>query len=74
MDWILEWVADHCRSLGRAGVRIDTWAANAALIDFYERRGFRLVGHRSIGVDPRLPPHYHDGEFALLEYAMGQSS
>jgi GNAT superfamily N-acetyltransferase len=68
MDGILAWVTDHCRSLGRVGVRIDTWASNAPLIAFYERRGFRLIGHRRIGVDPRLPPHYHENEFALLEY------
>lgn len=70
MDAILAWVTDYCQSLGRAGVRIDTWASNAPLIAFYERRGFRLVGHRRIGVDARLPPHYHENEFALLEYTL----
>jgi ribosomal protein S18 acetylase RimI-like enzyme len=46
---------------------MDTWASNAPLIDLYQRRGFRLVDERKIGVDSRLPPHYHGSAFALLE-------
>ncbi|HEY9428257.1 MAG TPA: GNAT family N-acetyltransferase [Gemmatimonadaceae bacterium] len=64
---ILEWAWAECRRLGRAGLRIDTWASNQALIDFYERQGFRLVGVRRIGVEPRLAPHYQGTELALLE-------
>ena len=64
---ILEWAWAECRRLGRAGLRIDTWASNQALIDFYERQGFRFVGVRRIGVEPRLPPHYQGEELALLE-------
>lgn len=64
---ILEWAWMECRRLGRAGLRIDTWASNQALIDFYERQGFRFVGVRSIGVEPRLAPHYQGIELALLE-------
>jgi GNAT superfamily N-acetyltransferase len=67
MDAILSWAIDRCRMLGREGIRIDTWGENAPLISFYESRGFSLAGRRQIGADPRLPPHYHGGEFALLE-------
>ena len=67
MDAVLTWARAHCRALGRAGLRMDTWASNAPLIAFYERQGFRVVGHRRIGIEPRLPAHYHDGEFTLLE-------
>jgi GNAT superfamily N-acetyltransferase len=74
MDVILSWAAAECRSLARAGIRIDTWASNAELIAFYQRRGFTLVGHRHIAVDPRLPPHYYHNEFALLESATGHPS
>ena len=70
MDVILSWAAAECRSRARVGIRIDTWASNAELIAFYQRRGFSLVGHRHIGVDPRLPAHYHHNEFALLESAV----
>lgn len=69
MGPILEWAWAECRRLGRAGLRIDTWASNQALIDFYERQGFHLIGVRRIGIEPRLPPHYQGEELALLEAA-----
>jgi ribosomal protein S18 acetylase RimI-like enzyme len=64
---VLAWALEHCRGLGRRGLRMDTWADNTALIAYYERQGFRVVGRRRIGSDPRLPPHYHGNEFTLLE-------
>jgi GNAT superfamily N-acetyltransferase len=67
MDVILAWAEQQCRLLGRAGLRMDTWANNTPLIGFYLRRGFHLVEERRLGADPRLPPHYHGNAFALLE-------
>lgn len=69
VDAVLAWAGAECKALGRAGLRMDTWSDNAALIAFYQRRGFDLVAHCHIGDDPRLPPHYHRREFALLERA-----
>jgi ribosomal protein S18 acetylase RimI-like enzyme len=66
-DAVLAWAHARCRDLGREGVRMDTWASNEALISYYQRLGFRLVGRRRIAPDPRLPPHYHGVELALLE-------
>ncbi len=64
---VLTWARQHCAALGRAGLRMDTWSDNTGLIAFYERHGFRVVGHRAIGKDPRLPSHYHHNAFTLLE-------
>ncbi len=72
MKPIFEWAWAECRRLGRAGLRVDTWASNQALIDFSGRRGFRFVEVRRIGVEPRLAPHYQGIELALLE-ASGES-
>jgi GNAT superfamily N-acetyltransferase len=72
MGPVLEWAWAECRRLGRSGLRIDTWATNQALIDFYERQGFRFVCVRRIGVEPRLAPHYQGIDLALLE-ASGES-
>ena len=69
VDAVLSWATERCRSLGRVGLRMDTWASNAALIEFYQRRGFHLVAERQLGVDQRLPAHYHGNTFALLERA-----
>lgn len=71
MAVVLAWGRAHCRELGRRALRMDTWASNEALIAVYERLGFRRVGRRRLGADPRLPPHYHGEEFALLEDAAG---
>jgi GNAT superfamily N-acetyltransferase len=64
---VLAWARARRVALGRAGLRIDTWASNAALVAFYERQGFRVVGRRRIGAEPRLPAHYHGTELTLLE-------
>lgn len=71
IEAVLAWARPHCRALGRAGLRMDTWASNEALVSFYERHGFRVVGRRRIGMEARLPPHYHGGEFTLLEETSG---
>lgn len=69
MDAVLAWARERCRTLGRAGLRMDTWADNATLITYYGRLGFALVGRRRLDADPRLLPHYHGLELALLEEA-----
>jgi ribosomal protein S18 acetylase RimI-like enzyme len=69
VDAVLDWARAECNALGRVGLRMDTWSNNAALISFYQRRGFDLVAHHRIDDDPRLPAHYHGLEFALLEHA-----
>jgi ribosomal protein S18 acetylase RimI-like enzyme len=71
VDVVLAWAERECIRLGRDGLRMDTWASNAALIDFYQRRGFRLVDERRIEAEPRLPSHYHHNTFALLERSCG---
>jgi ribosomal protein S18 acetylase RimI-like enzyme len=68
---VLAWARVQCRTLGRAGLRMDTWASNEALVAYYERQGFRVVGRRRIGMEPRLPAHYHGNEFTLLEAPCG---
>lgn len=71
LDAVLGWARERCQVLRRAGLRMDTWASNEALIALYERQGFRVVSRRRIGADPRLPAHYHGREFALLEEPCG---
>lgn len=67
LNVVLEWARAHCHALGRAGLRMDTWANNTQLIDYYRGLGFECVATQPIGVDSRLPAHYHGLEFALLE-------
>jgi ribosomal protein S18 acetylase RimI-like enzyme len=39
VDAVLEWAEAQCRALGRAGLRMDTWADNRQLIAYYETVG-----------------------------------
>lgn len=71
VDAVLAWADARCARLDREGLRLDTWVSNAALIAFYERRGFRLVGERTLGADPQLAAHYHGNTFALMERPCG---
>ncbi len=70
LDAVLHWARARCRTLERAGLRMDTWASNSALITYYARHGFELVGRHRLAADPRLPEHYHGLEVALLESVM----
>jgi len=67
VDAILAWAIAHCKSLGREGLRLDTWGHNDALIAFYQSRGFTLIDRRTMGSDPRLAPHYDGLHLALME-------
>ena len=67
VDAILAWAIARSEALGREGLRLDTWGGNKALIAYYGSRGFTLVRKRTMGSDPRLPPHYDGLHLALLE-------
>lgn len=66
---VLDWTWARCEQMGRAGLRIDTWASNDALVALYVRHGFHVVGRWRIGDEPTLPPHYQGTELTLLEAA-----
>jgi ribosomal protein S18 acetylase RimI-like enzyme len=72
VEAVLVWAEVRARELGRDGLRMDTWASNVPLIAYYQRLGFALLGTRVVPDDPRLPPHYHGLELALLERACGR--
>jgi ribosomal protein S18 acetylase RimI-like enzyme len=67
VDAILGWARQACVARGRAGLRMDTWAGNDALIAYYVSRGFRQLRSVRLPVDPQLAEHYHGIELALLE-------
>ncbi len=73
LDAVLAWARTQCKARGRAGLRMDTWASNTALIAYYERRGFHLVGRRRLAANLPLPAHYHGIEVALLEARCGSA-
>jgi ribosomal protein S18 acetylase RimI-like enzyme len=66
VDAVLTWAQARGEELGLEGLRMDTWASNDALIAFYGKRGFTLVGKTRIANDSPLP-HYRGLELALME-------
>jgi ribosomal protein S18 acetylase RimI-like enzyme len=66
VDAVLAWAQTRGEELGFEGLRMDTWASNDALIAFYGKRGFALVGRTRIANDSPLP-HYRGLELALME-------
>jgi ribosomal protein S18 acetylase RimI-like enzyme len=67
VDIVIAWALARAEALGREGLRMDTWAINDKLRDYYGKRGFTLVEVRSIAADSPLPANYRDNSFALLE-------
>jgi len=64
---IVTWALVQCAALGREGLRMDATNDNAPLLAYYARFGFETVATRRMPTDPRLSPHYHGIELALLE-------
>jgi ribosomal protein S18 acetylase RimI-like enzyme len=69
---ILSWAYGYAVGMGRKYIRMDTWADNQRLVEYYISCGFRRVGSRQLGVVPELPPHYNNIRLALFENAIQQ--
>jgi ribosomal protein S18 acetylase RimI-like enzyme len=66
VDAVLDWAQARGEERGLEGLRMDTWASNDALIAYYAKRGFTLLGRTRIPNDSSLP-HYRGLELALME-------
>src|SRR5665811_93141 len=70
VDAVISWALARAEALGREGLRMDTWASNHVLRDYYGKRGFALVEVRRIAADSPLPANYRGDSFALLERSL----
>jgi len=52
---------------GRKFIRMDTWADNPRLLNYYISCGFRHVRNRQLGIVPGLLPHYKNINLALFQ-------
>lgn len=48
-------------------IRVDTWANNDTLTDYYRKLGFEWVGKRQLPPQSDLPEHYNNIEVNLFE-------
>ncbi|RQP14579.1 GNAT family N-acetyltransferase [Parapedobacter defluvii] len=64
---VLNWARQHARQNNLKYVRMDTWAENAKIIDYYKTFGFEFIGIHQTGNEPELPIQNRNLEVALLE-------
>jgi len=67
---ILEWAIDHAKQKELSNIRMDTWAVNSNIIDYYKGFGFSFVENYTTPNIPELPVHNRNLVLALLEYTL----
>ena len=67
---VLGWATRFALQRQLKFVRMDTWADNKKLIDYYKSFGFRLVDYYKTGDAPGLPIQNRNLDVALLELAL----
>lgn len=67
---VLDWAIDLCRQKGLQYVRMDTWANNPKIIDYYKTFGFREVEKYTTPDTEELPEHNRKLALMLLEYKL----
>lgn len=67
---ILEWVIEHSKQKGLSSIRMDTWAANPTIIEYYKSFGFTFVENFTTPDSEELPVHNRKLALTLLEYTL----
>lgn len=64
---ILDWAIQHCKEKGLKSVRMDTWAANTNIIEYYKTFGFCFIENYTTPDTEELPIHNRKLALTLLE-------
>ena len=64
---VLAWAKDYARLNNLNFVRMDTWADNQKIIDYYKSFGFEIIEYYRTTDEPGLPPQNRNLDVALLE-------
>jgi ribosomal protein S18 acetylase RimI-like enzyme len=67
---IVDWAIQHIKEKGLKSIRMDTWAANANIIDYYKSFGFRVVENYTTPDTEELPVHNRKLALTLMELAV----
>jgi len=65
---ILAWCHQHIREKGLRSIRMDTWADNPTIIQYYRSFGFEVVDNFTTPNSVELPLHNRNLALTLLEY------
>ena len=69
---ILDWAIKHIKEKGLDHIRMDTWAANPTIINYYKGFGFEFVENYTTPDSMELPQHNRKLALTLLEYRLGR--
>ena len=67
---ILDWVIEHSKQKGLSSIRMDTWAANPNIINYYKGFGFTIIENYTTPDTEELPVHNRNLALTLLEYRL----
>ena len=67
---ILDWAKDHVRQKSLRSIRMDTWADNPTIINYYKTFGFQFIENYTTPDIPDLPVHNRNLPMTLLEYKL----
>jgi predicted GNAT family N-acyltransferase len=67
---ILEWAIAHSKQKRLSSIRMDTWAANPTIINYYKGFGFSVVENYTAPDTEELPVHNRNLAMTLLEYKL----
>ena len=65
---IVDWAINHLHDKGLSSIRMDTWAANPTILNYYRSFGFEVVENYTTPDSNELPIHNRKLRLTLLEY------
>lgn len=69
---ILEWTKEHSKRMGLENIRMDTWAENPTIIEYYKKFGFTVIENYTTPDSDELPVHNRKLALTLLEYRLAK--
>ncbi|MEO7991685.1 MAG: GNAT family N-acetyltransferase [Chryseolinea sp.] len=67
---ILHWAIEHSKQKGLKSIRMDTWAVNPTIINYYKSFGFVFIEDYTTPDTKELPVHNRNLALTLLEYKL----
>lgn len=65
---IVNWASQHGKRKGLNNIRMDTWANNPTLIEYYKTFGFNVIENYTTPDSIELPAHNRNLALILMEY------
>lgn len=67
---VLDWAVQFAQENGLRCIRMDTWADNSKIIDYYKSYGFQFIENYKTSDSKELPEQHRNLKVTLLEYSL----